>query len=173
VGELNVAEIESNLPEIDALLGRLTSWDFTRPGKEGSLGQDLAALAAENIQLRGADGKGPGGEAWPENEKRYRARKKAHYGVDKPNIRTGQMLSRESLLGDVEVSPELVRLKYGTGQPPSRTATGAPLQDADREITDIEKAFLNSPERPFYGLDETDAEGMTGEAGANLDDLLK
>jgi hypothetical protein len=169
-----MADLESNLPEIKAELDKLVAgWSFTRPGKEASLGHDLAAIAADNIQMRGADSKGPGGIEWPPNSEPYRSRKRKHYLVDKPNIRTGQMLSRLSLLGDTTVSADEVSMKYGLGEPPERTATGAELKKADEEITDIEKAFFCSGARPFYGLDQTDAEAMTAEAGENLDDYLR
>ena len=143
-------------------LGQLIAWldaivetyDFTLPGVEGSLGRDLAAKAAEGIALRSNQGLDPDGAAWEENSAPYEKYKRKRYLMaDRPNIRTGQMLSAQSLLGSTEVTRDQVLMKYGLGRPPERAVTGVPLAEADQTITDIEKAFFCSNARPFYALD--------------------
>ena len=145
-------------------LGRHITWveqlvdsvNFTLPGVEGSLGRDLAGKVAEGIAERSAIAQAPDGTDWEPNEDKYAAWKAKRYriGGHEPNRRTGQMLSPKSLLGQTTVEPDLVLMKYGLGEPPNRTATGAALSVGDESITDIEKAYFCSKLRPFYALDE-------------------
>jgi hypothetical protein len=50
-------------------------------------------------------------------------------GTYKTNYRTKQMLSRESLLGEVVVNKDSAEVRYGTGKPPTAGAEGN-IEDA-------------------------------------------
>ena len=132
------------------------SVNFTLPGVEGSLGRDLAGKVAEGIAERSACAQAPDGSDWDPNEAKYAKWKAKRYriGGHEPNRRTGQMLSPKALLGQTTVEPDLVLMRYGTGEAPTRTATGAELSVGDESTTDIEKAYFCSKHRPFYALDE-------------------
>ncbi len=165
-----MASLNSNQPEVDAALASIVEdWDFTSVGQDQSLGRDLATGQAEQMYDRGAAGVDPDHVDWLANEDRYRRYKKKHYGVVQPNIRTGQMLSRESLRGETTISADLVEMKYGTATPPTKTAVQGELTDADKSITDIEKAFFCSPTRPFYAINADDAEKARETSQESLD----
>ena len=166
-----MASLESNQSENDAALDALCNWDFTVTGQDQALGRELAThVVAQGIADRSMRSEAPDGSMWMANAPLYRAWKKSHYGFDQPNVRTGQMLSLESLVGDTTVGPELVEMRYGTGRPPVAAATlGAEMTQGDKDITDIEKAFFCSAERPFYGLDDEISEEARIHAQAALD----
>lgn len=128
-------------------------FDATIEGK--NLGQDCAGIVADGIAARSIDDEsGPDGQ-WKPNAPEYAKWKARKYGVGKPNIRTGQMLSHQSLIGQTVITTASVEMNYGTGQPPTSSATGQGYdQKRDGEITDIEKAFFCSTTRPFYLLDD-------------------
>ena len=125
-----------------------------------SLGRDVAGLTADMIAARSIDKEAGASGTWPQNAdnppgKGYRSWKSRKYNVDKPNIRTGQMLSIESLLGATTVDTHSVQMLYGTGRPPGRSAASSYFDPkTDGATTDIEKAYFCSDIRPFYELDE-------------------
>lgn len=167
--------ITSNADEAHAWLDRVVdSFDFARPGVEGSLGRDLAVAAAEGMVERSiVDQTERTGSPFLANEPIYARWKAAKYDAHQPNVRTGQMLSLQSMLGDVDISPEDVALRYGTGQPPASAFSGVALSESDRSITDIEKAFFASEDRPFYGLDDSIDETLQAVAQEALDRLVE
>jgi hypothetical protein len=170
-----MADLDSNVDAVASdIEAFLAGFNFTRPGKDQSLGRDLAVVAATGmIDQAVAQQSDPDGTPYPENEPKYRAWKKKKYSVDQPNVRTGQMLSEQSMLGGTVVGPEQVEMKYGTGNAPTSAATGAALSKQDEQITDVEKAFFCSKTRPFYALDVTTIDEMTAEAQESLDDYCK
>ena len=146
-----------NLSEILALLDAVVeTFDFTLPGKDQSLGRDLAVTVASEIAQRSSAALGPDGVEWAPNAPKYARWKAAWYRISDfaPNDRTGQMLSFQSLLGRPRVTKDAVEMWYGTGEAPTRTRTGALLKKTDLAVTDEEKAMYCSPKRPFYALDE-------------------
>ena len=170
-----MAELTSNVAAVEAkIAGLIQSFNFTRKGEDKSLGHDMAVVVATGIQERSIpEMKAPDGDTWDPNEPKYAARKRAKYDADQPNVRTGQMLSLESLLGDVSVAPETVTMRYGTGDPPTSAANGATLTEGDKSITDIEKAYFGSKTRPFYALDSTIEGEAVKVAKAALADHLR
>lgn len=163
----------SNIDEVSLWLdGILDSIKFDMPGRDQSLGRDLAGVVAEGIADRSVpDAVGPDGEEWPENHEPYKSWKAKKYDAFQPNILTGQMLSLESLLGETTIGPDEVEMKYGTGKAASRARNGAaPPKDG---ATDREKAvFAEEHDRPFYGLDGTIADTCIDEASRVVDDYL-
>jgi hypothetical protein len=168
-------EITDNNDEVGAWLDELVqSYDFTRPGEDGSLGQDLARVVAQGVidrtvaQQQAADG-----SQLRENEPRYRARKKKLYQVDQPGLRTGQMLSLTSVLGEVDVTADEVTLRYGIGEAPTSSSTGF-ISEADKRVTDRDKAgWFTEGGRPFYALDETINTEVAEHAGEALGTHLR
>lgn len=156
-------EITSNIDDVSAWLDAVVaSVNFEMPGVEGSLGKDLAGAVAEGIQLRTEQEKldAEGGPLKP-NEAKYAARKERDYDIaaNTPAVRTGQVLSLVSLLGQTKITKEAVQMVFGTDEPPSRTRMGGwkrpKLREADQRVTDRQKGqFLEEQGRPFYGLDE-------------------
>ena len=108
------------------------------------MGKDAAKAVAERIAEAAADQKTTDDEPFPNNAPEYAAWKDKKYGVgpDAYGRRTGQMLSLESLLGEVDVSGDEVTIRYGTGQAPERSSASSYISESDKSITDIEKAFF-------------------------------
>jgi hypothetical protein len=171
---------------IDAVIGYLNDFahsiNMRRPGREGSLGKDLAMTiirgpdsgATGGIMGRIAQEVTPDGSPWPANDPGYAAEKEKKYGWDETNRRTGQMTSQESLYGRTTIEPEVVTLRYGTGQPPSssRAPTGY-MSKSDRATTDEAKAMhAHSAGRGFYGLGAGDGENVTKVAQENVNELI-
>jgi hypothetical protein len=168
-----MADIESNLDDIDRWLNEaIASVDFTRPGSEGSLGEDIAHIIAQGIIDRTvAEQKTSDGSPLKENEPKYRARKLKKYGVEQPLLRTGQMLSLQSVLGETSISADSIEMKYGTGEAPQSSSTGY-ISDQDKAVTDREKAEHTSAERPFYGMDDAIADTIMDHARDWLDNEI-
>ena len=170
-----MATLDSNLDEVARLLDQLIAgFNFTRTGKEQSLGRDLAAKTAEGIHDRSVPGRlAPDGSQWDDNEPKYAAKKRAKYDADQPNVRTGQMLSLASLKGKTEVGPDLVVMTYGLDAPPGSALNGTELTTADKAVTDSDKAGWCAALRPFYGLDATISAALHDVARAALDEYLQ
>lgn len=130
-------------------------FNFSTVLEDKTLGEDLAGIVAQGISDRSLVQQSGADSAWPDNAEPYKTWKAAKYGAYQPNVRTGQMLSIDSLLGGTVVSTHDVSMRYGTGQPPDRSITGGRFDEkTDGSITDIEKAYFCSQTRPFYELDE-------------------
>jgi hypothetical protein len=141
------------------------SVEFTMPGQDASLGKDCAGVVAQGIIDRSVpDAVSPDGGSWAANEARYAAYKRAKFAADQPGILSGQMLSLESVKGEVKVLPDQVTMTYGTGSTPSGSRTGAALSASQSSVTDREKArhFADSG-REFYGLDKDVVEAVVAE----------
>jgi hypothetical protein len=85
-------------------------------------------------------------EPWPENSERYRTKKLRKYKAGKTNYRTKQMLSRESLLGEVVVNKDSVAIRYGTGNPPTSGAEGC-TEESDKKDQRYREGVLRAPVR--------------------------
>jgi hypothetical protein len=116
----------SDMDQVAAFLrGFVDSFDFTRPGKEQSLGRDVAGRIVERIadravkERRGANSKWQPNSSTPSRSapKGYRGWKADAYGVgeDAANERTGQMLSPTSLYGRTRIEAKEITMVYGTG----------------------------------------------------------
>lgn len=143
-----------------------------------SLGKRMAEKTAEMIQSRSIQLQKGATQQWDPNKEPYKSWKERKYNVfDLAGVRTGQMLSQESLRGETTVHPTEVEMVYGTGDPPKSSATGH-ITDQDKKVTDRQKAewFTDGrsgtrgrnakgqftagpasgsvPGRPFYELDD-------------------
>jgi hypothetical protein len=145
----NAAEVGSKTAEAIAAFGFNTDY----VGR--ALGELLADGIVEGIAERSADRQCDGlGNPWPKNKEPYRSRKKKKYGEELTNYRTGQMLSIVSLKGDTRIEKNEVTIGYGTAKPPDGSSTGY-LSEADKSITDIEKAYFAARQnRAFFQLDQ-------------------
>jgi hypothetical protein len=161
-----MADLESNIDDIEQWIdGIVSAVDFTRPGKDQSLGRDLAGIVAEEIQVRTAgNSQSADGSPLKDNEPRYAAYKARKYNVHQALVRTGQLLSLQSLIGETTITSDEVSMRYGVGEAPKSGSTGY-ISDADKKVTDREKAEYVSDERPFYGLDERIADEVAKAAG--------
>lgn len=171
-----------NIEQVCAWLEEfLLSFNFSLPGKDRNLGRDLAHVFAASIsersasESRGADGS----EKWPANKRRYAKMKADHYGwpEEKPNYRTGQMLSHASLFGRTKVKDQLVELIYGRQEPPEECYSPFDLRTeamkkADESITDVEKAEYASTERPFFEVDDDVEADVIEAADEALDEYI-
>jgi len=171
----------TNIADVQAwLTGWLDGFNFKRVGKDQSLGRDIAMKVVEQIRNRALTDKKGTGEVWPDNEPNYAAYKEKRYQVaDAPNQRTGQMLSQLSLYGRTTIEPQLVTMKYGLDQPPTQTNTGVPLAKADEKRTDVQKAYYahtgqsrKKVLRPFYEVDESDAQAVVELCQDNLNKYI-
>lgn len=144
-----MSEYTSN---IDALAAKIQeaidSFGFrsAAPGGSGDLGEACAKAVAEDIHSSALDGQEePDGTQFPDNEDRYAAMKAAKYGRTGRSFgfRTGQTLSVESLMGQVEASDDELTMRYGTGRIVSQSDGGSGyVADSDRQQTDIEKMYI-------------------------------
>lgn len=177
-----------NVDEVVAWLdGFAHSITFTRPGRDQSLGRDIAMTIIRGPELndqagimgRCAQGVTPDGAPWPSNSdnpqgKGYASRKLRKYGWDETNRRTSQMLSQVALYGRTAIEPEQVTLVYGEDRPPdiSRSPTGY-IDDGDKKVTDVEKAtFAHQQGRDFYGIGQGDPENVTTVAQDNVNQMI-
>jgi hypothetical protein len=168
-----MADIESNIDDIDRWLNEaIASVDFTRPGSEGSLGEDITHIVARGIIDRtAAEQKASDGSPLKALDPRYKARKQAKYQVDLILVRTGQMMSLQSVLGETSISADSIEMRYGTGEAPQTSSTGY-ISDQDKAVTDREKAEHTSAERPFYGLDDQISDAIMDHARDWLDNEI-
>lgn len=148
-------------------------FNFKLPGKDESVGKDMANLAAQRMTDRSEQQQGsPDGSIWLANEPRYAAWKAKKHNVHAVGVLTGQMLSHESMLGQVTIDKEEVTMKYGTGDP-ARRFRGGESYDVDEPPTDRQKAqWFEEGGRKFYGLDEQINTELANLAGEALDEYL-
>ena len=146
----------------------IETFNFERQGHGESLGKDAAGIVAESILDRSvADQGGPDG-AWLANDPDYTARKRDKYHVELIGFRTGQMISLPSLLGQVDVTPHRVEIKYGTGQPPTGSMSSSYISAADTSISDVEKAWLFTRLKgSFFVLDTVIADKVAATSATN------
>jgi|GEM_PF-2915897 len=162
-----MADDNSNIDEVGQWIsGILEGIDFTMPGADQSLGRDMAGVVANGIIDRSVpDAQAPDGSTWAANEPEYAARKRARYDADQPGILTGQMLSLESVKGELTLAPAEVTMKYGTGESAKRARNGAEPPKASDPPTDRQKAeWFTEGGRPFYELDDQINEAVVKEA---------
>jgi hypothetical protein len=180
----------SNITDVCRWLQQFVeSFRFDRPGKDQSMGRDVALTIIRGPDVGGqggilgrcALGTGPDDTPWPPNAPGYSGEKLEDYGWAEPNRRTGQMLSQQSLYGRTTIEPDQVTLRYGTGQAPSGSAApSGHLSDQDRETPDTLKASLahsgqskKRVQRPFYAAAQEDAENVSAVCQENLNDYIR
>ena len=175
--------MSSNINQVMAWInGFVDSFDFNRVGADQSLGRDVAMKVVENIHER-CEQQPPGGVdgEWDENAPDYARWKEKRYGIsDGPNTRTGQMLSQKSLYGRTRIAPKEITMVYGTNQPPSGTKTGVEMTEADKKVTDSQKAYYahtgqgpHGTIRPFYQVNEADGKAVSELCQENLNDMIR
>jgi len=173
---------ESNIHEVAEWLREfIESFDFQRPGRDQSLGRDVAMKIVEGIHERVDKHEGPDGEKWPANSSTYKAWKADKYGLeDEPNVRTGEMTSQASLYGRTEINTHDLIMRYGTNTVPSRSyAPTGYLSKQDTEVTDTQKAYFAHTGqsrkrivRSFYGANETDVRNVTELVQENMNEYI-
>lgn len=140
----------------------IDGFDFTRVGEEQSLGRDMVRDVAQGIHDRTvAERRDATGAPVKSNEYHYAVWKAEKLGVYQPLIKTGRMLSLVSLIGNPEISPDLIVMPYGTGE-----------EDEDG-VTDRDKAGYVSGERPFFALDDAIVDRLADRAGEAFDKLIQ
>lgn len=148
---------------IDGLAAKIQaaieSFGFRSHAAEGgTVGDACAEAVAEDIASSAVDlQQTPDGHEFPDNTDAYAKFKDRKYGRSGRayGIRTGQTFSVESLKGHVEMSDEDLKMRYGTGKPPSRAVGGSGyLSPSDQQTADVEKAYYltNTMPKPidFY-----------------------
>lgn len=160
---------------MDALVHTL---DFDHSVGNMSLGKRMAEKTAEAIQVRSISFQKGADVQWDPNKEPYKSDKAKKYNVfDLAGVRTGQMLSQESLRGDTTVHPTEVEMVYGTDQAPTRSSTGH-ITAQDMKVTDRQKAKWfteggkDQPERPFYELDQDIADQVFAVVDEALDKIF-
>jgi hypothetical protein len=165
----------SNDSEIDAWLrASVAAFDI----RDRGVGHDAAEAVADGIIERSHEQQKGATVPWPENSDNppgqgYRSKKGKRYGTTKTNFRTGQMLSRASVLGTVVITKNTVEIRYGTGKPPTSSVNGY-IEERDKQITDVEKAeYADELGRPFFELDETICDHIFDIIGDGLGDHIR
>lgn len=157
----------------DELTRLIQGFNFRLAGADRSMGRDLCRTIAGQIQIRAATESRGAGSRWKENtEKTKKGKEKYGWPENdgKPNFRTGQMLSLESLLGNPEVSEHEVTMTYGTGSPPvSGYSPSGHISKHDRDVTDVQKAgWAVEHDRPFYEIDDLIVDAVVEEVEKHL-----
>jgi hypothetical protein len=170
--------MDTDLPS-DWIEAIVDTFDFTLPGRAGaSLGEDLAADAADGIAQRSSQGLDVDGNPFKPNEADYAEYKLKRYSVDRPGELSGQTFSLASCLGKPEVSPDLIKLVHGTGESPdaagyTRSRMGTELKPWERKATDTDKGgYLTEQGRPFYAIDAAGEESIGRRADESLKDHI-
>lgn len=166
-------DVTSNILEWSSEFRELMDmFTFDLPGKDQSIGRDLAGLAAQAIIDRSISQQSdPKLVKWRENSEEWTEFKRKNHGVTDIGVLTGQMLSLESMMGDTSVGENEVTMIYGTGTQPTKYATYGEI--TGDEPTDREKAsWFTEGGREFYELNETDAEAIYDEVAKALEDYL-
>lgn len=156
-GSHNVEQVYNDIKDF------VDGFNFTTQTEDKSTGVNVCGVIVDGIVRRSLDEQRSADDAWDALNAKYKAWKEKKYGIDSIGYKTGQMLSHVSLLGQIEITPELVTLLYGTG--------AADAEDAS--ITDIEKAFFFSQRRPFFELDDTIADAAFARIEELLEDYLR
>lgn len=172
-----MAGVDDNLDDIGLVLDELAdTLDFTRAGREGSLGEQLAGVVVEGIVDRNRAAIDPDGNDWPENQGKYGERKDRYglpvgVGLYAGGRAGGEMVSMEQVQGEVEISPDEVTLSYGTHEEARRKGSWF-TRGSDGPGEGEVSGAPNQPPRPFYAMGEEDLDRLVEEAGHALDDLL-
>ena len=108
----------SNQEEVGSwLIHSLDDFGFDSPGPGGKpLGEELVDNHVEMIRQRTFAGEGLDGPL-PANTKPYASRKLAETGSDLTNVYSGEMLSTESVRGQVTIGKRELLHVYGTRHP--------------------------------------------------------
>lgn len=170
-----------NDDEIAALIEAIVdTFDFTLPGRGGgSLGEDLAAHAADTIAARGNAGVGEDGNPFAANTPKWAAYKLRRYQVDRPGELSGQMLSLASCLGKPDVTPDRITMRHGLGLSNddmgyTRSRSGVDLRPYERDATDVDKGvWFTEGGRPFYSVDDAGAEALAERVDESLGDHIR
>lgn len=139
-----MAGATSNLPQIEALLDDLANgFTFDVRGVQKALGAEMADVVVDGIADRSiAEQAAPSSDPWAPLSPRYLARKVRQGYPALIGVRTGNMLSRVELAGNVTVAPTSVIIEYGV-------TTEA--RDKLRWFTAGRPGI--QPPRPLWGLD--------------------
>jgi hypothetical protein len=163
----------SNQAEVGAwLIAAATDFGFNTPATPGGkklgdaiVDNHVAMITARSLdEQRGAQGD------WPKNQEPYATIKREEFGSNLVNVRTGEMLSAESLHGAPTITDKEVTHVYGTGRPgetpePRPRGVGgvgkrkrqgpAKFRKTRPEPTDIQKAAWAAEQgRGFFELDD-------------------
>jgi hypothetical protein len=149
--------IFSNIDQVEAwVINSVSGFGLDAPGPTSTVGHDMMVAVAEGIQARSLVQQRGATEVWPENSDDYAKYKEEHYASKWINVKTSQMLSMLSLLGEFRLLDDKRTLEwlYGTGDPPRSSITGF-LDESDLEVTDREKAVIaHASGRSFFELDQ-------------------
>ena len=165
--------VSDNSDDLARRLNELSaSIDFTRPGRNGSLGKTLIGIVHEAIVDRNLDEADDTSSPWPANQGKYGERKREEGLPVGVGLRSGgQMISMVEIQGEIRVEPEIVESTYGTNQDARDKANwftyGSDGPDG------LHSGATNQPPRPFYGMNSQDADNVVEAAGEYLDGVLK
>ena len=166
-------------PLADIIEAMVETFDFTLPTTGGgTLGEDLAAQAADDIAQRSSAGLDVNGNPFRENEEKYARYKLRRYQVDRPGELSGQTLSLQACLGTPEVTADTITLRHGQGLDPraagrDRSRSGVQMKPYEVTATDTEKGeYLTASGREFYRVDADGEQRLADRADATLKDHL-
>ena len=166
-------------PLADIIEAMIETFDFTLPTTGGgTLGEDLAAQAADDIAQRSSAGLDVDGKPFRPNSEVWAAYKLKEYEVDRPGELSGQMLSLNSCLGKPEFAPDKVVLRHGLDITPEdmgyvRSRGGKRMKPDEIDETDTDKGiWFTEGGREFYKVDAQGEQNLADRADATLEDHL-
>jgi len=174
-----MSDFDDGFEEVAAdLMNLVDSFDFTRVGRDRSLGHTLIGVIHERIGDRMRNEVDPDGNPWEPNRGKYGDRKRGAGGTvgvgyyGQAGGTGGGMASEKQIQGKVELEPDSVTSSYGWDDETRRKGswfTRGSSGPGDGEVSGAK----NQPPRPFYAFNEEDADAVLEEAGRALDRIMQ
>lgn len=154
--------VESNLPSFSEAIDRIVDCiDFTRPGIEGSIGEDALDLQAYRILDRAQLEQGSEGQ-WDENKGTYKQSKDKRsllVGVGLAASSNDRMLAALNVKGEQSIASDEATMSFGAT--PSAKSKGDWFTNGSEGELGKRSGAKNQPPRPFYEFTQEDIEAAT------------
>lgn len=166
----------SNIDEIERMFDSFDqSIDFTRPGREGSLGEDLLDDQALRISDRARQEEGPGGP-WDANQGEYGERKRKRglpvgRGMKTADGSPDVMLSLVNLKGERSITPSEATMTFGVSQ--AAKDKGNYFTHGSEGPDGLRSGAVGQPAREFFVLTPEDESEILDRAGDAVGEWLK
>jgi hypothetical protein len=167
---------ESNIQAlVQSLRESLTDFGFDRPatGAAPTVGDAVREIFSEAIHDRSTGGVSPEGGNWDANSDEppgqgYASRKRKETGQARPNVYGGQMLSEESIHGELRNGHHETDYVYGIGIRTVKPNGDAGPSDREKAQWAHEPNRFTGVTRPFFGITEEDADRAANEVADAL-----
>lgn len=175
---MNRSGATSNADEIERLLAEMAgAFDMTRPGEEGSLGEDLLDIYALGVYERTVgSGLDVEGKPLAANRGRYGARKEERglpVGIGLDATSTTTMLSLVQLKGTRDIKADLATSVYSTDQFAFDKANWFTYGSDGSSVYWEYSGARGQPQRPFWGFDDDIERQLVTRCDTHLERFLR